>query len=235
VATGASVGEGDRLTARWDDEYRSGRYADEPPLPFVTTIRSTLDAHPGAREGRGLYVGCGNGRNYLPLLDASLNMYGIDVSFEAVRQLRARRPAQASRLLCADFRHLRDGTAAFGYLIAIQVFQHGGDATVSGYFDKVRGLLRRGGLFFLRVNSTSTDVYHRHTVVEENRFGGFTVRYDDGPKRGLLVHFASRAELLERTIGTFRLVREPREDVARRVSPKTGSWAQWEIVWQKLS
>jgi len=35
-------------------------------------------------------------------------------------------------------------------LIRIQVFQHGADADVATYFEKVGALLRPGGLFFLR-------------------------------------------------------------------------------------
>jgi SAM-dependent methyltransferase len=184
------------------------------------------------RVGRGLYVGCGNGRNYLPLVDAGLDLVGLDVSPEAIEQIAARRPALAARLVCADFRDFGDPDA-FAYVVALQVFQHGGDADAAGYFARVARLLRPGGLFFLRVNSASTEVWHRHTVVERHPLGGFTVRYDDGPKQDLPVHFYSRAELLARTLADFALVAEPREDVIRREPPKRGSWAQWEAIWAR--
>src|SRR6266480_5550060 len=80
---------------------------------------------------------------------------------------------------------------AFDYVIALQVFQHGAEADVTTYFTRVAALVRPGGLFFLRVNSASTQIYHAHTVVERNTMGGLTIRYDDGPKRGLLIHFFS--------------------------------------------
>jgi hypothetical protein len=146
--------------------------------------------------------------------------------------LAERRRAQASQLVCQDVRRF-ESDVAFSYIIAIQVFQHGGEADVATYFDKVAALLRSGGLFFLRVNSVATEVYHRHTVVERNRFGGFTVEYEEGPKRGLLVHFYSRQELLDRTKDAFRSLMEPQEDIIRRSPPKTGCWAQWEAIWQK--
>lgn len=222
------------LAARWDADYRAGRYVDDPPLPFVRTILATLDENRGARNGSGLYVGCGNGRNFLPLIDAGLNLTGLDVSGEALTQLAERRPALAARLVRADFRDLESG-AGLDYLIAIQVFQHGGEADVAAYFDRAASVLRPGGLMFLRVNSATTEVYHRHTVVERHPLGGVTVRYEDGPKRDLLVHFYSRAELLERTRERFSLVMEPREDVIRRDPPKTGCWAQWEAVWRRGS
>ena len=42
-----------------------------------------------AWQSRGLYVGCGNGRNFLPLVDSGLELHGLDVSGESLRQLQA--------------------------------------------------------------------------------------------------------------------------------------------------
>ncbi len=114
------------------------------------------------------------------------------------------------------------------------MFQHGAQADAGTYFDKTAAALRAGALFFLRVNSASTEMYLRHTVMDRNDLGGFTIRYDDGPKCGLCVHFYALAELHELARGRFRLVAEPREDVTARTPPQTGSWSQWEAVWQKL-
>lgn len=56
--------------ARWDAEYREGRYLQEPPIPFVEQILTVLLDHRVMLPGIGLYIGCGNGRNYLPLVEA---------------------------------------------------------------------------------------------------------------------------------------------------------------------
>ncbi len=145
------------LTAsRWDEEYRNQRYAEEPPLPFVNGILDALRADPLAWSGAGLYVGCGNGRNYLPLLDAGLSLLGLDVSPEAIRRLVQRRPTLSRQsLLCDDFRAFQSPVPHFDYLIAIQVFQHGDESDVATYFEKVAALLRPDGLFFLRVTRGS--------------------------------------------------------------------------------
>src|SRR5438128_11919408 len=74
------------LAARWNSEYRAGRYVAERPLPFVDQIISTLRAHPAVTSGVGLYVGCGNGRNYLPVVAAGLSLHGLDLSREALAQ-----------------------------------------------------------------------------------------------------------------------------------------------------
>ena len=223
---------GELVATRWDAEYRAGRYDAEPPLPFVDRILAALRAHPAALAGVGLYVGCGNGRNYLPLVDAGLDLHGLDVSREALDQLVSRRAALAPRLACADFRAL-EVTSPFDYVVAIQVFQHGTEADAAAYFDKTASVLRTGGLFFLRVNSASTEVYLRHSIVDDNAVGGFTIRYEEGPKRGLSVHFYAREELDQLARDRFQLLDEPREDVIARAAPKAGSWSQWEAIWQK--
>jgi SAM-dependent methyltransferase len=238
VGREVDAGEGRGLSAelvatRWDAEYRAGRYVAEPPLPFVDRILSTLRADPAALAGVGVYVGCGNGRNYLPLVDAGLALHGLDVSRAALDQLVARRADLAPRLACADF-HALEVASPLDYLVAIQVFQHGTEADAAAYFDKTADVLRAGGLFFLRVNSASTEVYLRHTVVDRNDFGGFTIRYEEGPKTGLCVHFYGREELLELGRERFDLLDEPREEVTARTPPQTGSWSQWEAIWRKL-
>lgn len=176
------------VSTRWDTEYRAGRYSADPPLSFVQTILSTLRGHGSVSAGRGLYVGCGNGRNYLPLVDVGLNLYGLDLSREALGQLARQRPAHAARLICADF-HDFQSTAAFDYLVAIQVFQHGGEARVSAYWDRVATLVRPGGLFFLRVNSVAMEVYHGHTSGAPGA-GEARLRPRDGAAGG---HHASSA------------------------------------------
>ena len=220
------------IARRWDAEYVGGRYAEEPPLRFVEEIVSVVNAHPALRRGIGLYVGCGNGRNYLPLVDSGLRLCGLDLSLESLRQLAGRRPAPPLPLVCGDFLVFRSALP-FHYLVALQVFQHGTGAEAAAYFDRAGASLAPGGLFFLRVNSAATEVYHAHTVTERSALGGFTIWYDAGPKTGLPVHFYSRDELLALTRERFEPLVEPREEVIARTAPQTGSWAQWEGVWRR--
>ena len=200
----------DLTSQRWDEEYRRGRYLDEPPIPFVETILTTLRTSPAHWNGTGLYVGCGNGRNYLPLADGGLELWGLDLSAESLHQLAGQRPERTSHLIQGDVRDFRFDTP-FHYVIAIQVFQHGTAADVSTYFSQVRALLRPGGLFFLRVNAATTQIHHPHTVVERHGHGGFTIRYESGPKQGLPVHFYSADEITQLTQSGFDPVMSLRE------------------------
>ena len=218
------------LSESWDSEYRLDRYRSEPPVPFVDRILKVLGKRPRIGKGKGLYVGCGNGRNYIPLLDAGLDLLGLDVSGEALEQLKSNRSDVAPRLIHADFNEF-DSDSLFDYMVAIQVFQHGTEETVRSMFAKAAGLLKGGGLFFVRVNSASTEVYYRHQMIERTDNGGFTVRYGDGPKAGLAIHFLSREELEDILGQWFRALGSVTEQVMLREAPKYGSWAQWEGVW----
>ena len=228
----AAVVSGERgaISRSWDDEYRRGRYRDEPPIPFAGRIVELLRDRPDAARGKGLYVGCGNGRNYVPLVEAGLDLIGLDSSVEALRQLKADQPHVAPRVVHADFLDFRS-ERLFDYVVAIQVFQHGNGDTVRAMFAHAAELLRDGGLLFLRVNSASTEVYHAHHVIERNGEDGFTVRYDEGPKEGLAVHFLSRLELEGMLAPWFAALVPVTEETILRGPPERGSWAQWEGVW----
>jgi hypothetical protein len=51
------------------------------------------------------------------------------------------------------------------------------------------------GLFCVRVNAVGTDLARAHDVIERDNDGGFTVRYQAGPKIGLDIHFFDEREL----------------------------------------
>ena len=65
------------VAAVWDAEYAAGRYSREAPAAF---IRDVLTAARQRGLRRGLYIGCGNGRNLVPMVDAGLDLTGLDLA-----------------------------------------------------------------------------------------------------------------------------------------------------------
>lgn len=63
VGMGGSTATNTSIARCWDAEYESGRYEGEPPIPFANSVIRMLRER-GLADGRGLYVGCGNGRNF---------------------------------------------------------------------------------------------------------------------------------------------------------------------------
>ena len=95
----------------WNAEYAAGRYAGEAPVEFVASIMAELGNRPAIRRSRGLYVGCGNGRNFIRLAEYGLDVVGLDVSAVGIGQIAERKPALACRLAVGDF---LDHTGRFG-------------------------------------------------------------------------------------------------------------------------
>jgi hypothetical protein len=227
----AKVGDGAAARA-WDVEYRAGRYRDAPPLPFVADIVAAAHSHDLiAREG--LYIGCGNGRNYLTLVEAGLDLVGLDISKRALMQLAERAVERRDRLIHGDLTALPTN-ARYRLVIGIQVFQHGDRTTAHEHIGAAQARLLPGSLFCLRVNAVGTQLEYAHDVVERDRDGGFTVRYRDGPKAGLDVHFFAKAELAE-LFADYRTVLAPRLACTWRTPRTRGQWSQWEAIWHKPS
>ena len=220
----------------WDEQYKKAKYDDENPVEFVEKIISTLRQQNDLCGLRGLYVGCGSGRNYVPLADAGMDgLRGIDISAVAIQKLSMKHPHLAHRIERAGFEAF-EPASLLNYIIAIQVFQHGSEQEIDGYFKRSFNLLDKHGLLFLRVNSAATEIYFEHKIVERNSHGGFTATYTQGPKRGLNIHFFSKNEILERLKSSgFEIICRLKEDTAQRSLPKTGTWSQWEVIARKKS
>lgn len=217
------------VESRWDDEYREGRYEGESPVAFVQDIVDAARIHRPPTDV-GLYIGCGNGRNYVPLVEAGLDLIGIDVSRRAVEQLSARLPDRASRLIHGGVSALPPGST-FGTVIGIQVFQHGTESEAYAHVRAAIDLVVLGGLFCVRVNAVGTEIEYAHTVLPGDTGSGLTIRYDDGPKRDLAVHFFARDEI-ERLTDRLVPVLPPRLHRTLRETPSAGHWDQWEGIWR---
>jgi SAM-dependent methyltransferase len=217
-----------RAAASWDAEYASGRYRDEPPVGFA---RDIIDAARSRNLRRGLYIGCGNGRNFIPMAEAGLDLVGLDISAQAVTQLRQRRPAAAG-LIAGDLGAVAP-SARFELVIGIQVFQHGDRDQAHRHLSGAAAHVAPGGLLCVRVNATGTDIRHRHEQTETAGDGSFTIRYRSGPKAGLHIHFFTAAELRGLTADGFTAVLPPRLDRTPHAPPGHGQWSQWEAIWQR--
>jgi hypothetical protein len=109
----------------WDAEYAAGRSAGgfHP---------RHLRRRAPAAVIRGLYIGCGNGRNYLPLVAGGLDLTGLDISSAAIAQLAARAPDRRDRLVVGDLSAL-PAQSEYPLLIGIQMFQHGDRAAAHAH------------------------------------------------------------------------------------------------------
>jgi SAM-dependent methyltransferase len=155
---------------------------------------------------------------------------GLDISATAIDQLTSAVPDRTDRLVVGDLSTIPD-EVQFGILVGIQVFQHGTRQEAVRHIRDAQERLTPGGIFCLRVNAAPTQVYYEHSVIERAPDGDYTVRFLDGPKAGLDIHFFAR-DTLEGLFDAFEPVLPLRLDVTRREPPQTGTWSQWETIWR---
>lgn len=222
----------DPIQHAWDDAYAEGKYVFDPPVPFAKEISSFVGKHLPT-DARGLYVGCGNGRNFVPLVRDGLHLDGIDISQEGIEQLQQALPDYDGKLETGNFHNL---SGTWDYLISLQVFQHGDQAGSYDHFAQSARLLRPGGYLFLRINAANTQLDLAHELVEGSEGASRTVRYTEGHKAEahIPIHYYEREELESLAAqNNFTIVQPLREQRTDRTPPRQGYWSQWESIWQK--
>lgn len=215
------------VSSNWDRAYRDGKYDSEGPVPFVKDIVEHLE-NEQLHGGVGFYPGCGNGRNLIPLLEAGLDIEANDISSTAVEQLKEKR--DVVKVQVGDFLS-STVSRPYDYLLSIQLFQHVNEHGVERLFEKVDQLLRRGGVFALRVNSIHTQIAEKHSKLSTSAEGGFTIRYESGQKNGQHIHFYSAEEIHRLTADTFDVIMPLREEFIPRDNGTY--WTQWETILKK--
>ncbi len=216
---------------RWEEVYQAGdKYLNASPLPFVGQIKDTIKEYK-LQNGRGLYIGCGNGRNYIPLAESGLSLVGLDISQHALDQLRQRMGMDQSDLVCSDFESYKPNQK-FDYIVSIQVFQHGNWEQVQKNFKKVEDLLNPGGLFFLRVKSINMPTKDPHRTIEQTPHGGFSAHFTGNKKAGLDIHYYSEAELNGLMSRNFQTIVTPHE-IIEMSDDKSIRRAHLEAIWRK--
>lgn len=177
----------------WDERYRRERtYLHEGPVQLV---REFFERY-GGQLGSGpiLDVGCGNGRNLQEAARRGHPAFGIDISCEALAQLRQRFQSlnlNADARL-GDFRALPYARGSISGVLAINVFQHNDWAGAVRSFAEVGRVLVPNGLFLLRVRSTTRLLDPEPEVLIDH---GVTYIPHGGTKSGITLHHYSEEEL----------------------------------------
>ena len=213
----------------WDAEFSKGRYVESAPIGFVDEIVAAAFA---AGIDHGLYVGCGNGRNYRPLVAAGLDRIGLDVSPVAIQQLTARMPERASRLVTGDLSALPAGET-YPLVVAIQVLHHGDREQSHRLLADTVARVGPGGMLAIGIETVGTDVYERHEVLERAEDGSYTIRYLESSGE-LVTHFRTvRGVHLELAAAGLvpQMLMQPRS--AWRTPPERGQTLELEGIYRR--
>lgn len=205
------------IRALWNRAYSRGRYVGAPPEGFARRVGELLQKTTLGQK-RGLYVGCGCGRNFSYLAERAPHLTGLDVSDVGLKQLTRRWPHLSGRVVEADFREYDDGR--FGYIIAIRSLIHGTFSDISGQFGRAARMLDAGGVLFVVMPGLDDQhILEPECVVESTKHGCSMAKHGRIP----LMFLAT-------DVGVDRVVRDAGlvlEQKARKIGPN-GSW--FEVI-----
>ena len=113
--------------------------------------------------------------------------------------------------------------------------QHGTRAQAHRLLAQSLDRVAAGGLYAIRVNAVGTDVHHVHEVAERDADGSYSVRYTQGPKAGMTVHFWAARELdTAMSAAGFDPVLALRPQATWRQARNQGLWMQWEGIYRRV-
>ncbi len=121
----------------WDEFYRQN--------PRAWRGTSSIPVPCG---GKALDVGCGNGKTVSALMEAGLDVTGVDFSPTVIERCRKAYP-DAAFLEC-DASALPFKDEAFDYVVAVHVMENLDNAKLLPSVSEMRRVLRTGGFLFVR-------------------------------------------------------------------------------------
>ncbi|MBT4277150.1 class I SAM-dependent methyltransferase [Candidatus Falkowbacteria bacterium] len=172
-----------------------------------------------------LDIGSGEGRHMLQLAQAGFNVVGLELTKTGIetanKKLKARK--LHANLVLGDAHDLPFVNQYFDSVVSIQVFQFNDWKGAELCFSETNRVLKKKGLFFLRVKSTTAKVPAVNKLVKNDR--GATYRTPEGNK----AHFFTAKELfcLGKKNG-LKIIQEPID-----LTPNKKEQGQWNIVFQK--
>jgi SAM-dependent methyltransferase len=145
--------------------------------PCVSRLTDAMGPCAGKRV---LDIGCGAGRNIVPLVAESMQVTGIDIDEQALAEARRRDGCHGAEFHTMSMTHLEFPSETFDGVLAVSVLNHGRTADVDAAFNEVRRVLVARGWFLVTMISTAHPTYGRGEPLEPDVFAPW-----DGPDAGM--------------------------------------------------
>ena len=204
----------------WEIRYRKGWGGGRDYVfeDFLKKYKSKLG-------NKILDVGSGEGRHVLKLAKEGFDVVGLELTKTGTETAykKLKRQKLNAFLVLGDSHNLPFIDEYFDSVISIQVFQFNNWTGAKSCFSEVGRVLKKRGLFFLRVKSTAAKVPKENILIKNDK--GATYK----TPKGNIAHFYTLKEL--ESLGkknNMKILDEPID-----LEPNKKYKGQWNIIFQK--
>lgn len=187
----------------WDEVYSRKRfggmwYPNEGVVRFTARYlkrRVGVEVYDIKREiRRVLDVGCGNGRHIIFFAEQGFNVYGIDISEEAIKIAKVwlSKKNLTAELLVSDIESLPFVDDYFDVIISFGVLDHITFSKAKSSLDEIKRVLAPDGYVYITLRSTEDAEFGRGKKVDHNTFV-----LEEGYEKELIQHYFDLEEIKE--------------------------------------
>lgn len=208
----------------WEKIYKEKGIVQKPVLRLVKEAAALFEKR---KLKRILDHGFGTGRHTILLAKKGFEVYGIEMSPEAIKITRQRlkKLGLKAHLEKSNAKSLPYKRNFFDAVVSTFVLTHGMKKDHSKAFSEIRRVLRKSGILVMTLLSSNDIFYGQGTEIEPNTFIGIPDSDGDVPH-----HFFTKKEL-EKQLPDFRFLRLEE----KKYFPETrkGKATHWEIIAEK--
>ncbi|MBU1149288.1 methyltransferase domain-containing protein, partial [Patescibacteria group bacterium] len=213
----------EQALAHWEHRHEAGYQREVNPL-----FADFLEKHKKEIGPEVLDVGCGAGRNLLPMAREGYKVTGLDIVSGALKETARKLELEGlkAELAQGNTHDLPFTEGQFDTVVSHQVFQFNDWAGAEKCMAEAARVLKPGGLFFLRVRSEARGLPEECEILEDR---GITFKMKKGGDT-LTYHHYSLEEIEELADKNDLEIIEDPIDARKTKEDGTPEPGQWNVV-----
>jgi len=221
-----------QIITNWDASYSQGKYAG---LGMAPTVEKFYDNFLKGSDIKTIgFVGCGNGRNLIPLAKMGFKTSGVDLSDVALKQLKSRIASEnlTTALARKSFYNLPWEDGSMDCVNANNSLQHNDWTGAQKSFKEISRCVKKSGLIFVSVRSSKRNMPKEKQIIKDQGIT-FIPTNPLNQKFGIMIHHYTLEELEKLAIISGLQILSKEEIKKPPKANKKERW-HWSVVFRTL-
>lgn len=225
-------GQEKQIIENWNKSYETGKYTNSP---MTSNVEKFYEDYLKNSEIKTIgFIGCGNGRNLIPLTKKGFATFGIDLSDIALKQLKEKIALENlnTEIQRSSFYNLPWGNKSLDCVIANNSLQHNDWRGAEKAFKEISRCLKKSGIAFVSVRSSKRNLPEQKIMINDNGIT-FIPTNTLNQKFGIKIHHYTLEELEKLAVLSGLQIISAKEIKKPPKNNNEKRW-HWSVVFQKL-